>query len=56
MGGIADDAEWQARFNSLIVLDNQQYDLSAGRVGHTFLDEFSSMIEGVALSAICRQM
>ena len=23
-GGIADDAVWQARFNSLIVLNNQQ--------------------------------
>ena len=46
-GGIADDAEWQARFNTLIVLHNQQYDLPRGRVGHTFIDEFSNIIEGV---------
>ena len=46
MGGIADDADWQARFNSLAVLDNQQYNHPPGRVGHTFLDEFSSIIEG----------
>ena len=29
----------------VIVLNNQQYNLPRGRVGHTFLDEFSSIIE-----------
>ena len=37
MGGIADDAEWQARINSLIVLNNQQYDRPRGRVSTNFL-------------------
>ena len=46
-GGIADDVTWQARFNTLIVLHNQQYDLPRGKVGHAFIDELLTIIEGV---------
>ena len=46
MGEIADDAKRQARFITLIVL-NQQYDLPRGRVDTFLDDEFSDIIEGV---------